>query len=158
MSGTGKLVRTKGGTKFKIKRRKAFKGEHDWIKFPEVSITSPHLHESPHPQIEGNIVVEVVRVKDADTIEVRWSERKFLFAVRFIDVYAPEKNTWDGRRGKEWLKRKIQGQEVELIVNPRNRVGKWGRLLATVMYGGININQELIEQGHAISSQDAEGE
>ncbi len=158
MSGTGRLVRTKGGTKFKRKKRKAFKGEHDWVKFPEVSITSPHLHESPHPQINENIIVEVVRVKDADTIEVRWSERKFLFAVRFINVYAPEKNTWEGRRGKTWLKNKIQGQEIELIVNKKNRVGKWGRLLAIVMYEGININQELIEQGHAISGREKEAQ
>ena len=158
MSGTGRLVRTKGGFKFKRKKRKVFPGEHDWIKFPEVALTSPILFESPHPQINENISVEVVRVKDADTIEVRWSERKFLFPVRLINVYAPEKNSWDGRRGRDWLKSQISGQRVELIINPNNRVGKWGRLLAIVMYKGININQTLKEKGFAISSEQAEVE
>ena len=79
MAGTGRLVRTKGGSKIKRKRRKVFPGEHDWIKFPEVSITSPLLNQSPHKQVEENIIVEVTRVKDADTIEVKWSERDSYF-------------------------------------------------------------------------------
>ena len=156
MSGTGRLVRTKGGIKFKRKQRKVFPGEHDWIKFPEVSITSKHLHESPHPQVNDNIIVEVTRVKDADTIEVRWTERRFLFPVRLLDVYAPEKNTWDGRRGRDWLKRKLEGKEVELVINQRNRVGKWGRLLAVVMFEGKSVNQELLNEGIAITSQEQE--
>lgn len=156
MAGTGRLVRTKGGFKFKRKARKVFPGEHDWRKFPEVSINSTLFYESPHPQIIENIFVEVVRVKDADTIEVRWNERKFLFSVRLVDIFAPEKNTWDGRRGRTWLKSKIHGQKVELIINPNNRIGKWGRLLAVVMHGGSNINEELIREGYAISRQEQE--
>ena len=158
MAGTGRLIRTKGGIKFKRKARKVFEGEHDWIKFPEVSNNSSLFYESPHPQVMGNIVVDVIRVKDADTIEVRWSERKFLFPVRLVDIYAPEKNTWEGRRGKAWLKSKIQGQEVELIIDQRNKVGKWGRLLAIIMHNGSNINEELIQEGYAISPAEAERE
>jgi len=156
MSGTGRLVRTKGGTKFKRKRRKVFPGEHDWIKFPEVATNNTLFYESPHPQVMENIIVEVVRVKDADTLEVRWSERKFLFAVRLVDIYAPEKNTWEGRRAKAWLKSKIQGQKVELVINQSNKVGKWGRLLAVVIHKGTNINEELMQKGYAISAQEAE--
>ena len=152
MAGTGRLVRTKGGTKFKRKNRKVWPGEHDWNKFPEVSLTSPHLSKSPHKQIDENIIVEAVRVKDADTIEVKWSERNFLFSVRLINVYAPEKNTWDGRKGRDWLKRKLEGREIELIINKHNRVGKWGRLLAVVMFQGVNINQQLISEGIAITT------
>ena len=156
MGGTGRIVRTKGGTKFKRKKRKVFKGGHDWNKFPEVSIKKDLFFESPHPQIMGNIFVKVVRVKDADTIEVKWSERKFLFPVRLVNLFAPEKNTWAGRKARDWLRRQIQGQEVELIINPRNRIGKWGRLLAIIKYKGTNMNEALISEGFAITPEEQE--
>lgn len=155
MAGTGRLVRTKGGTKFK-RKKKVWKGRHDWNKFPEVSVNSDLFFESPHPQIIENIIVKCVRVKDGDTIQVKWSERKFLFPVRFAEVFTPELNTWEGRRARDWLRKQIEGREVELIINPANRIGKWGRILAIVMHEGTNLSQALIDEGFGITPQEQE--
>ena len=150
----GRVVRTKGGTKFKRSQRQYPKGAHDWGKFPEVSEQSDLFHSSPHLQIIEDIEVRVVRVKDGDTIEVKWERRNFLFAVRLAGLFAPENNTFEGRRVRQWLKNRIQNKKVLLKINRGNRIGKWGRLLAVIMLGGADINQELLDKGFAITPEE----
>ena len=122
---------------------------HDFIKFPE--LTNKQLEEhipSPHPQITGNITVKVIKVTDGDTIRVKWEQRDFDFPVRFLGIDAPELGE-GGEEAKEYLKGIIEGEEVDLIIDPKQRVGKYGRLLARVVSLGMDMGATMMMIGLA---------
>jgi micrococcal nuclease len=48
----------------------------------------------------------------------------------------------------ERLRELIEGKDV-IMVSHRDRTGKYGRWLATIHMGGININKLLLEEGWA---------
>jgi len=125
---------------------------HDFKKFPELTNRQMELYynESPHKQIVDTFQARVVKITDGDTIRVTCEFRDFDFPVKLIDVQAPEKNEGGYRESKEALIEKILGEEVDVIVNPNERVGKWGRILGKIYHGGININEEMIREGHAV--------
>ena len=115
---------------------------HDFKAFPELTNRQMQFYyfESPHKQIGQNFTAKVIEVHDGDTVTVRWDERNFDFPVRLAKINAPELNN-GGRESKEWLKEQIENEEVEIMINPFNRVGKFGRIIGTIIVGGININQ-----------------
>lgn len=122
---------------------------HDFKKYPELTNRQLQEHiQSPHPQITEDIIVEVVKVVDGDTIRVKWSERNFDFPVRFLGINAPEMNE-GGEEAKEYLKNSIEGEEVELIIDQNQRVGKYGRLLARVISTGLDMGSTMIRLGYA---------
>ena len=124
---------------------------HDFIKFPE--LTNRQLQEhivSPFPQITEDIFVDVIKVIDGDTIKVRWEKRDFDFPVRFLDINAPEMNE-GGEESKEYLKSVIEGEEVQLLINKNQRVGKYGRLLAKIISLGMDVGEMMIMLGYATS-------
>ena len=121
----------------------------DFIRFPE--LTNRQIEEhivSPHPQITENIMVKVIKVIDGDTIRVEWSERAFDFPVRFLGIDAPELSE-GGKETKEYLEGVILNQEVELAIDPKQRVGKYGRLLARVISLGMDVGNMMIIIGLA---------
>ncbi len=115
---------------------------HDFKRFPELTNNQLEFYYwgSPHRQITDDFVAEVIKVTDGDTIRVRWDGRNFDFPVRLAGINAPELNN-GGRESKEWLRKELEGEEVEILINEKNRVGKFGRLIGTIIIGGININQ-----------------
>jgi len=121
---------------------------HDWKRFPELrsSEMADLYFESPHKQITENIMVEVVKVTDGDTIRVQWSERDFVFPVRFLNINAPEMSE-GGSRARDWLKGQIEGEMVELQIDPKQRVGKYGRLLASIYYRGLDMGEQEVYLG-----------
>jgi len=123
---------------------------HDFKKFPELRNSQMEIYyfESPHKQIFEDFMAEVVKVTDGDTIRVRADFRDFDFPIRFSGTNAKELNE-GGERAKEWLINLIEGEEVKILINPKNRVGKWGRLLGEVFFLGRNVNDESINQGFA---------
>jgi len=125
---------------------------HDFNKFPELTNGQMEIYyfESPHKQITSNFRGEVVRVVDGDTVRVFTEFRDFVFPVRFLDLAAPEKKEEGGRESKEWLEQQILGEEVDFLIDPSMRVGKWGRLLAKIFFAGVDIGQESIRTGHAL--------
>lgn len=129
---------------------------HDFKKFPELTNNqlSFYYFDSPHRQITDNFLAEVIKVTDGDTIRVRWTERDFDFPVRFINIAAPESNEEGGEASQSWLEQRILGEEVEIIIDPDNRVEKWGRLLGEVTHFGMDIGEESIFLGHALSWSD----
>jgi len=110
-----------------------------------------YYFDSPHKQITENFRARVIKVTDGDTVRVTMSERNFDFPIRMADIAAPELNERGGRESQKWLSTQILGKDVEIIINERNRVGKWGRLLGAVMSGGMDMGELSKVMGHAVS-------
>ncbi len=124
--------------------------EHDYNNFPE--LTNVQLETlgftSPHKQITEDFYAEVVKVHDGDTVTLRTDFRDFDFPLRFLNIDAPELNEGGGVT-RDWLKDQILNQNVQVLINPNNRVGKYGRLLGRILYGGLDIGQQEINLGYA---------
>ena len=122
--------------------------EHDYEQFPE--LTNAQLDEfgfsSPHPQITEDFRAEVVKVHDGDTITVRVDFRDFTFPIRLLDIDAPELSE-GGEEAGEWLRSKILGKEVDVLIDSSNRVGKYGRLLGRVFSLGLDVGEEMQHLG-----------
>ena len=131
----------------------------DFVKFPELRNyeLATEYWNSPHKQIVEDFKCKVIEVKDGDTIQVRWSERDFDFPVRFIDIDAPELSE-GGETSKESLTNLIQGEEVDILINPFRRVEKFGRILGRVIHRGIDVNEYMVNSSLAVPfSQRNEG-
>ena len=133
---------------------------HDFKRFPELTNSQmPHYYfESPHKQITENFMAKVVKVTDGDTIRVTMEDRDFNFPIRFLNTDAPElaEKEMGARESQRWLEKLILGQEVEILIDPQQRVEKWGRLLGEILFQGMNINKLSILEGHAVRFEDRE--
>ncbi len=128
---------------------------HDFKLFPELTNSQMQIYyfESPHKQIFEDFSAKVVKVIDGDTVRVKWSERDFVFRVRLSNIAAPELNE-GGEESQRWLESQILNEEVEILINPRLRVGKWGRILGEIMHGGFNINEESVATGMSVTFEE----
>ena len=124
--------------------------EHDYINYPELTDVQMEQLQftSPHKQITEDFYCEVVKVHDGDTITVRTDFRDFDFPIRLLDIDAPEL-TEGGEEAREWLKQKILNKDVQILIDSKQRVGKYGRLLGKVFYNGMDIGQEELYLGLA---------
>lgn len=125
---------------------------HNFKKFPELTNSQMVMYyfQSPHQQITDNFEAKVKKVTDGDTIRVTCDFRDFDFPIRFRKIDTPELNEEGGKEAKNWLKDKIEGEEVEVLIDRGNRVDKWGRLLGSVKHAGINLEDELLREGFAV--------
>ena len=125
--------------------------EHDFKRYPE--LTNAQLErmqfESPHEQITMNFDAKVVKVHDGDTIRLKTEFRDFDFPLRLLDIDAPEMNE-GGREARDWLSGRILGKLVWVLIDYRNRVDKYGRLLGRVMQGGFDVGEEEMMRGLAV--------
>jgi len=131
---------------------------HDFKKFPELTNNQMQIYyfESPHKQITEDFKARVVDVHDGDTIKVEVDFRDFNFPVRFLGTAAPELDEVGGKEAQSWLEELILGEEVDIVVDNYNRVGKWGRLLGVIKLMGIDINQKSMDEGFAVSFESLE--
>jgi len=115
---------------------------HDFKKFPELRNNQFDFYyfESPHKQITENFIAKVVDVHDGDTLRVEVDFRNFTFPIRLSYIAAPELGEDGGRESRDWLAEQVLGEEVQIVINPFNRVGKWGRLIGNIIHQGMNIN------------------
>jgi len=122
---------------------------HDFKQFPELTNSQMDMYyfSSPHKQIFENFFAKVIRVTDGDTIQVTMEERDFDFPIRFLDINAPEMSEARGQEVKDWLRVRIEEQEVEILIDKRNRVDKWGRLLGRIFHRGMDTAQEMKNLG-----------
>ena len=124
--------------------------EHDYKAFPE--LTDSQLEQlqftSPHKQITEDFKATVVKVHDGDTITLRTDFRDFDFPLRFLDIDSPELSE-GGEEAREWLKSKLLNQTVQILIDSKNRVGKYGRLLGKVLFNGLNVAEEELALGLA---------
>lgn len=126
---------------------------HNFQQFPELTDEQMEFYyfNSPHKQIFENFRARVVKVHDGDTITLRWSERDFDFPLRFANIAAPELKELGGEESQRWLEQKLLNEEVDIIINPDNRVEKWGRLLGNVELLGIDIGEESIFNNKSVA-------
>lgn len=123
--------------------------EHDFEKYPELSnsqIATFGLF-SPHPQITEDFVAKVEEVIDGDTIKVSVSFRDFVFPIRLLDINAPEMSEEHGEEAKQFLRNRIEGEEVMILIDKSQRVGKYGRLLGRVLAQGVDVGREMLNFG-----------
>ena len=107
------------------------------------------------PQIRA---CKVIKVYDGDTITVAAKLHESFpvnrFSVRLSGIDTPElraKNENEKKRAvlaKNFLQEKLLNQSVHL---ENITTEKYGRLLATIIYNGENINQLMIDNKYAIS-------
>lgn len=122
--------------------------DHDYKSFPELSDNQLDLLQfsSPHVQITEDFSAMVVKVTDGDTVTLRTDFRDFDFPLRLLDVDAPEMNA-GGEVARDHLSALLTGQEVQVLVDSNNRVGKYGRLLGRILFNGIDVAQEMVYLG-----------
>lgn len=126
--------------------------EHDFKNYPE--LTDNEIQRfglvSPHVQFTEDFHAVVVRVHDGDTFTLRSELRSFDFPLRLLGVDAPELNTGaPGEEARDFVKGLVENEEVKIVINRKNRVGKYGRLLGDVVVGGISLSSLLLGLGYA---------
>ena len=55
-----------------------------------------------------------------------------------------------GQESKSWLESMILGKDVFIKINPNNRVGKWGRIIGEVMFGGESMSAASLREMHSV--------
>lgn len=89
----------------------------------------------------------VVGVHDGDTVRVQSGDREY--RVRLHGIDAPELKQPHGQAARDFLAARIDGKEVEVQVQARDR---YGRYVAKVFYGEdrtYNAEATLVYYGHA---------
>jgi|24BtaG_2_1085350.scaffolds.fasta_scaffold00228_13 endonuclease YncB( thermonuclease family) len=125
---------------------------HDFKNFPELTNSQMQFYyfDSPHQQITENFKAKVTKVIDGDTIKVRTDFRDFDFKIRMAKIAAPEKTEEGGIEAQKHLESLILNEDVDVVINKNNRVGKWGRLIGEIILFGMNINYEMVDSQLAI--------
>ncbi len=129
---------------------------HNFKDFPELpnSKFDTDYVNSPHRQIVEDFQATVVKVHDGDTLTVSWTERDFNFPIRIVNIDAKELNEPRGHEQRDFLKGFIEGELVQIIVDPDNRVEKWGRLLADIMHRGLLVSELMLNTNNAVPFDD----
>jgi len=122
---------------------------HNFKQFPELTNAQmdEFYFESPHRQITQDFRAHVHKVHDGDTITVKTDFRDFNFPIRFLDINAKELSEERGHSTRDWLKEQIEKTEVDIQIDPDNRVDKWGRLLGRVISRGLNMGNTMLRLG-----------
>lgn len=125
--------------------------DHDYKKFPELTNKQLALYgwSSPHFQIVSDFWATVVKVIDGDTVSVEMPRRDFAFPIRLLETDAKELGE-GGEDAKQWLKDKLEQKTVLVLIDPKNRVGKYGRLLGRILNNGLSVSEEMLHLGLAI--------
>ena len=104
---------------------------------------------SPHKQIFEDFRAKVIKVHDGDTMTLRCDFRDFDFPIRLLDIDTPELNARGGHEVRDWVKQRVEGQMVDIIMDKKNRVEKWGRLLGKMRVNGLDLGETLMRLGLA---------
>lgn len=102
-----------------------------------------------------NYKAKIIDVYDGDTVTaivdlgfLHYQEMK----LRLYGIDTPELRGEEREAGivvRDILREMILGQEVE-IHSYKDKQGKYGRYLATIIKDEVNINQWLVDNGHAV--------
>jgi micrococcal nuclease len=103
-------------------------------------------------------VTKVNRVVDGDTVDITIDlgfDIHYKARVRMYGINAPESRTRDLEEKKRGLAAKDRLVELlavgdVTIKTSKDKTGKFGRLLGELFVAGVNINEQLIEEGHGV--------
>jgi endonuclease YncB( thermonuclease family) len=93
----------------------------------------------------ADVSCRVVGVSDGDTLTCLTAERKQL-KVRLGEIDTPEKAQPYGQKAKQALSNLVFGKTVTLKTQTTDR---YGRTVARVYVGGLDVNREMVSQGAA---------
>jgi micrococcal nuclease len=100
-----------------------------------------------------------LRVVDGDTIDAQIDlgfDTHKTIRIRLVGINAPESRTRDleekerGLAAKARVKQLLKENKNEFILHSQG-VGKYGRCLGEIYLGDSNLNDQLIQEGHATS-------
>jgi endonuclease YncB( thermonuclease family) len=109
--------------------------------------------------------VSVLKVRDGDTVLVRFPQSEREWAVRLLDCWAPELSTGEQRQqaaaAKEFLKEVLANGEGDLLLHiPPPESGNllrdlvtFDRLLGYLWKGDICVNHLIVAKGYASSTK-----
>ena len=125
---------------------------HDFKRFPELTNNQMQFYyfSSPHRQILEGFLAKVIKVTDGDTIRVEVDFRDFDFPIRLTGIDAPELKDNGGKAARDHLFSLIGNEEVYISINPANRVGKFGRLIGDVIWGGQSMSEAMLRDMRAV--------
>ena len=108
------------------------------------SILNYNQELNQHNSINYEVSGYCSYVVDGDTLDVDGVGR-----IRLVGINAPEVGQSGYKEAKDFVKSKCLGKIVGLNVDDAKHCDKYGRILAVVYSGDININAELIKRGYA---------
>ncbi len=92
---------------------------------------------------------KVVHVEDGDTIDISPVEKAGLQRIRLDCIDAPEIDTEEGKKAKDFVENYCLGRDVEFDVDDLRQYDKYNRILAVVYVNDTNLNVEMLEKGLA---------
>jgi len=112
---------------------------------PAANPSEPASPTSATTPIDAALKGQAVNITDGDTFTLRYSSLEEE-RVRLHGIDAPERNQPHGPAAGAELARLIEGREVRVELVDRDN---YGRLVARVWIGDLDINLALVEAGHA---------
>lgn len=94
----------------------------------------------------------ILRVVDGDTVHAEVDlgmDIRVRATLRLAGINAPEIGTPEGVAAKAFLTERI-GTGPLVIRTTRDRREKFGRYLATLLIGDLNLNEAMVAAGHAV--------
>ena len=94
-----------------------------------------------------------MRVVDGDTV---WLDVDLGFEIRrredfrLYGINAPELSTPEGKAAAAWLTAKLPPGQVVTVQTLKDKREKYGRYLAAIVLGDVNLNAALVDAGHAV--------
>ena len=104
-------------------------------------------------------VSKVTKVVDGDTIDVIIDlgfDIMYKSRVRLFGIDTPESRTRDlvekkyGLLSKEFLKTQLKKGKIVIKTHKDEETGKFGRILGEIFVDGVNVNQLMCDEGHAV--------
>lgn len=95
--------------------------------------------------LTDSFTTKVIKITDGDTIVVLTKDKKQV-KIRLEGIDCPESNQDFGNRAKQLVSDLCFGKEVTIVKSGEDN---YGRTLAFVFAGDVNVNKELIKQGMA---------
>lgn len=95
----------------------------------------------------------LVDIHDGDTITVETDlgyRAKLVMTLRLYGINAPELKTAAGITAREFLKTQIKPGDPVTIKTFKDPGDKYGRWLAVVLTGNVNINDLMVSSGNAV--------
>lgn len=121
---------------------------------PQWIVTTPVASDSARPGIGLTVEVDLVRVVDGDTVNVRFRSPEV--SVRLADCWAPEvrgKDAAAGQASRENLQRIVSGGKLVLHVPGASTLAgilSMGRVVGRIYDAdGRDVSTLQVEQGHA---------